>query len=271
MIAAVERGDVDLGLVPIENSIEGSVNVTLDTLAFEDDLLIQREIVTPVALNLLARPGTRLSRRADRRLASVRRIAQCRDWLAAQLARRPRLVAANSTAEAAETRRASRRPGVAAIGTRLAAELYGLDVLADDIEDHPENTDPVRGASPAGIPAPTGHDKTSIVVFQRGGPAGLAARDPPGVRGARRSTCPARVAADQDERSATTASSSTRGPRRRRGGRRLPAQPAAKQADVKFLGSYPAAGETARRAAGGRQGLAGGGGLDRGDPRRGWD
>ena len=57
VIAAVERGEVDLGVVPIENSIEGSVTVTLDTLAFDTDLLIQREVDLPVSLNLCAPPG----------------------------------------------------------------------------------------------------------------------------------------------------------------------------------------------------------------------
>ena len=57
MIAAVERGEVDAGVVPIENMIEGSVSVTLDTLAFESELLIQREIDLPVSLNLCAPAG----------------------------------------------------------------------------------------------------------------------------------------------------------------------------------------------------------------------
>ena len=66
VISAVERGDVDLGLVPIENSIEGSVSVTLDTLAFDTDLLVQREIDLPVSLHLAAKPGTAARRRARR-------------------------------------------------------------------------------------------------------------------------------------------------------------------------------------------------------------
>src|SRR5439155_1659886 len=61
VIIAVERGDVDVGIVPIENSIEGSITVTLDTLAFDTDLLEQREIDLPISLNLCARPGTKLS------------------------------------------------------------------------------------------------------------------------------------------------------------------------------------------------------------------
>src|SRR6478672_582144 len=61
VIAAVEAGDADGGVVPIENMIEGSVSVTLDTLAFDSDLLIQREIDLPVSLNLCARPGVALA------------------------------------------------------------------------------------------------------------------------------------------------------------------------------------------------------------------
>ena len=60
VISAVESGDAEVGLVPIENSIEGTVSVTLDTLAFDTDLLIQREIDLPVSLNLCALPGTKL-------------------------------------------------------------------------------------------------------------------------------------------------------------------------------------------------------------------
>ena len=72
VIAAVERGDVDGGVVPIENMIEGSVSVTLDTLAFDSDLLIQREIDLPVSLNLCARPGVDARRRADGRVVPAR-------------------------------------------------------------------------------------------------------------------------------------------------------------------------------------------------------
>ncbi len=60
VISAVEQGEVDLGFVPLENSIEGSVSATLDTLAFDTDLLIQREVDLTVPLSLGGRPGTRL-------------------------------------------------------------------------------------------------------------------------------------------------------------------------------------------------------------------
>ena len=93
-------GEVDLGFVPIENSIEGTVNVTLDRLAFDHDLFIQREVVLDVQLNLLAPAGTAL---ADiKRVVSIPvATAQCHEFLSTQLPG-VELVAANSTAEAAQ-------------------------------------------------------------------------------------------------------------------------------------------------------------------------
>jgi prephenate dehydratase len=163
VIAAVERGDADIGIVPIENSIEGSVNVTLDTLAFESEVLIQREVVLGIDLNLCARPGTDLA--AVKTVTShPHATAQCREWLARKLPG-VEVMAANSTAEAAQGVARSRAAGRAAISTALAAELYGLVVLASDVEDHPENQTRfvVLGR---GIPPRTGHDKTTVVVFQ---------------------------------------------------------------------------------------------------------
>ncbi|MBV8952037.1 MAG: prephenate dehydratase [Actinobacteria bacterium] len=164
VMAAVEDGDADVGVVPIENMIEGSVSVTLDTLAFDRDLLIQREIDLPIVLHLCARPQTRL---ADVRtvLSHPHAHAQCRMWMSKKLPD-VELVAANSTAEAARQVARSKRTDRAAIGTAFAAELYGLDLLASEIEDHPENQTRfvVLGR---GVPPPTGHDKTSIVCFQR--------------------------------------------------------------------------------------------------------
>ena len=163
IFAAVERGEADAGVVPIENSIEGSISETLDTLAFSSELTIQREIVRPVSLNLLVHAGTGLG--DVRTVVSLPyATAQCRGWLAANLPG-VEIVAANSTAGAAEQVARSRRQGLAAIGTHLAAELYGLRVVVPDIEDHPENATRfvVIGR---GIPAPSGHDKTSVVCFQ---------------------------------------------------------------------------------------------------------
>jgi prephenate dehydratase len=162
VVSAVERGDVDLGLVPLENSIEGTIAVTLDTLAFDTQLLIQREVDLPVSLHLAAKPSTALVD-VHTVVSHPNPLGQCRTWLAQHLPD-AELVVANSTAAAA-AQVAAGPPGTASIGTRKGAELHGLSVLESEIEDHPENeTRFVLVGS--GIPAPTGHDKTSIVCFQ---------------------------------------------------------------------------------------------------------
>jgi prephenate dehydratase len=166
VVAAVEGGATDLGFLAIENSIEGTVNTNLDALVFERDLLIVREVVLVIQQNLLAPPGTSLSD-VKRVVSFPHATAQCRRWLNSHV---PGVeeVAASSTAEGVRLVSEGRPEGAAAIGTRLAASLYGLDVLATDIEDHDDNaTRFVLVARPEfGIPAPTGHDKTSIVCFQ---------------------------------------------------------------------------------------------------------
>jgi prephenate dehydratase len=166
VLAAVSSGHVDLGFVGIENSIEGAVTVTVDTLAFETELLIQREVVMGVQMNLLAPSGVGLS--DIRRVLSIPvATAQCRAFLHSELPG-VTLVATSSTVEAAVLVAGDEHDGhTAAIAPSVAAKLYGLDVLASDIEDHPDNTTRFVVVSRAGIPAPTGHDKTSIVVFQR--------------------------------------------------------------------------------------------------------
>jgi prephenate dehydratase len=164
VLTAVEQGDADGGVVPIENMIEGSVSVTLDTLAFDSELLIQREIDLPVSLNLSARPGVAL---ADVRtvVSFPHATAQCRGWLAKKLPGADTR-ASYSTADAAREVARSKRGDIAAICNALASELYGLEVLATEIEDHPENQTRFVLVG-RGIPAPTGHDKTTIVCFQR--------------------------------------------------------------------------------------------------------
>ena len=180
VIAAVGGGEADAAVVPLENAIEGSIDLTVDALVFGADVLIRRELIRPISLNLVARPATRL--RDVRAVVSIpAATGQCREWLERRLPG-VELLAANPRPE-----RSSRLPAPPSrvwprSGGRLAADLYGLSVLAAEIEDHPENVTrfAVLGH---GVPAPTGHDKTTIVCFQRADRPG-AARDPAGVRGA---------------------------------------------------------------------------------------
>jgi len=169
VLGAVEGGDVDLGFVAVENSIEGTVNQVIDALVFDTDLWIQREVVHEIAQCLLAPGGTRVE--DVRRLVSFpNALGQCRRWASANL---PGVeeVAANSTSEAARlVAEGLAGDGAAALGTALAAKLYGLEVLVPHVEDQPGNMTRflvVSVPGPGRIPPPSGHDKTSIVCFQR--------------------------------------------------------------------------------------------------------
>ena len=139
VIAAVERGEVDVGVVPIENSIEGSVSVTLDTLAFDSDLLIQREVDLPISLNLCARPGIDARRRHDGRCRSRTRSAQCRGLARQEAARASQVVAATRP-----PRRPARSPSRSGrawprSATRSRPSSTASRCSRREIEDHPEN------------------------------------------------------------------------------------------------------------------------------------
>ena len=168
VLESVRGGQVDLGFIPLENAIEGTVRDIIDSLVFDFDLRIQREVVLDIHLHLMAAPGTSL---ADvEQVASIPvATAQCRRFLTARLPR-AELVATNSTADAARLlglgdASLTGRP-TAAIAPRLAADLYGLEILAEDVEDHPDNQTRFIAVARTGIPAPTGHDRTSIACFQ---------------------------------------------------------------------------------------------------------
>lgn len=163
VIKAVEDGTADKGIVPIENSIEGSVNETLDMLAFETEkTVIEGEITIPVSHNLIANPG--LAMEDIKAVVSLpHATAQCRHFLQVNLANIP-VIAANSTAEAVI--RVAEHPEelLAAIGTRLAAEIHNLNILAVDIEDFKDNRTRFGIVGREQAP-PTGKDKTSVVCF----------------------------------------------------------------------------------------------------------
>ncbi len=165
VLQAVESGDVDLGLVAIENMIEGSVTATLDALAFGTDLFIQREVIINVNLNLLARPGVTIGNVERVRSHPVAH-AQCRNYFAQNLPN-ARFEATNSTAEAARDLTDSGDLVTAAIAPLRAAEVYGLEVLENGLADRPDNQTRFVLVAADRITPPTGHDKTSLVVYQR--------------------------------------------------------------------------------------------------------
>ncbi|NCC51130.1 MAG: prephenate dehydratase [Spartobacteria bacterium] len=154
VFAAVQKKKVDYGVAPIENSTDGAVTHSLDQFV-NTSLSICAEVYLPITQNLLARiPMDRIKRVYSK--AEV--FGQCRHWLYENL---PGVdfIPASSTARAAEM--AAAEEDCAALASELAAEMYGLDILADDIQDMSGNTTRflVIGQRHA---EPTGEDKTSI-------------------------------------------------------------------------------------------------------------
>jgi prephenate dehydratase len=136
-VMAVHDRDTELGIVPIENSLEGAVTTTLDLLAGEaSDVRIAAEVVLPIRHCLIARAGVGLDQ-ITRVLSHPQATPQCARYLREQLPQAER-VAADSTAEAVRTVTESDEPW-AAIASELAAEIYGASVLAAGIEDEAGN------------------------------------------------------------------------------------------------------------------------------------
>ncbi len=162
LLADVANGRLDQALVPLENAIEGTVSATIDGLVFDHDLYIEREVVRPIHLHLLARPGVAMAQ--VRRVHSyVHALAQCRGLLATMSG--IDVVQTTSTSQAAQLVAESAEPW-AAIGSAMAGELFGLTSLAEDVEDHPDNATRFVLIGRDAIAAPTGHDRTTIVCFQ---------------------------------------------------------------------------------------------------------
>jgi prephenate dehydratase len=170
-VMAVQRGDVDRALVPMENALEGAVGVTLDTLATEaDGVRIVGEVVHAVRHCLVARAPVSLS--ALEAVAShPQALGQCRRFLRTELPG-ARAVAATSTAEAVRAAAADPEGRLGALGTRLAAELYGGVVLRDGVEDEPGNATRfvwlAAGADGAPPLRAGGPWKTSLVFWGEG-------------------------------------------------------------------------------------------------------
>ncbi len=135
-VLAVHDGSVDRAIVPIENSLEGPIGVTLDTLAEEHDVTIVGELVLAVSPCLIAREPLELSA-IERVVSHPQPLAQCARFLRDNLPAAD-VMSASSTAEAVRVVVAEQAPW-AALGTARAAELYGATVLADGVEDEPGN------------------------------------------------------------------------------------------------------------------------------------
>ncbi len=161
---AVVRGNASYGVVPIENSTEGGVTHTLDELV-RKDVKIRAELSVDVTQCLVGRASDVSS--IERVYSHPQALAQCREWLAQNLPH-AQLVVSSSTSAAA--REAAADTAAAAVASRLAAELAGLDVIFERIQDRPENVTRFIVIGRSDAPR-TGRDKTSIlfsVAHERG-------------------------------------------------------------------------------------------------------
>lgn len=162
----VESGNAHFGVVPVENSTEGMITHTLDTF-LASSLKICGEVSLRVHHHLMGRALAIAD--AQRIVSHQQTLAQCREWLDANVPGLER-IPVSSNAEAA--RRAAAETGTLAVAGAAAAKLYGLQVLASNIEDRPDNTTRflVIGNVEAG---PSGSDKTSLMLSGKNQPGAL--------------------------------------------------------------------------------------------------
>jgi prephenate dehydratase len=154
---AVESGDVDFAVVPIENSLQGTITDTVDLLIHDEGIAIRGEIVLAIEHCLMVQPG------AARSGISVvyshpQSLGQCRRYLETNFPD-ARTEAALSNSEAVAIM--MKTPGAAAIGPSRAADIYGAEILERGIEDSRVNKTRFVALGREGAP-PTGHDKTSL-------------------------------------------------------------------------------------------------------------
>ena len=162
----VSRGDIDHGLVPVENSIGGSIVDTLDAF-LQSSARICAEVLINIHHNLMAKePWEKI----QRIYSKPEVFAQCRAWLAG-VAKDRDIQPAASTSSAAEL--ASKEPGVAAIGSAVAGQIYGLNTLFENVEDNPDNITRffVIGRETA---RKSGDDKTALMFTTAHKPGALA-------------------------------------------------------------------------------------------------
>jgi prephenate dehydratase len=157
VVAAVAAAEAEEGVLAIENSIEGPVTRTIDSLVHDSQLSIKAEVVLAIEHCLIARPGTEIES-VTAVYAHPQALNQCRKYIGRRLPRARQMAALSNAAAVEEVMGV---PGAAAIAGARAAELYGAAVLDRGIGDAPNNKTRFVVIAPEDSP-PTGHDKTSI-------------------------------------------------------------------------------------------------------------
>ncbi len=169
---SVLNREMDYGIVPIENSLEGSVGETLDVLATENsdrEMQIVGEVLVPIKLCLLARGSFGNIRTV---VSHSHALAQCKQFIREHLrAKGVKIKAVESTARAAKL--AQEMDAIGALASEDAAAKYGLSILAEDVQDKESVTRFVALASSAITTSPTGKDKTSLLLHLKDRPGAL--------------------------------------------------------------------------------------------------
>lgn len=170
LLKAVDKRIIDQAVVPIENSVEGSVNPTLDTIAFSTDIHITGEYIFKISQNLLAKPGTSVNEIKEI-ISMGQAIGQCQEMLNTEFPG-VSIQFANSTAEAALA--VSQGNGdIACIASAESAKLYGLEILVSDCNDRKNNCTKFVTVEKNPIFSVTDHDKSSIVFLVNNTPGSL--------------------------------------------------------------------------------------------------
>lgn len=166
-IDAVDQGDIDIGVVPLENAIEGTVHLTVDYLVHQVRLPVVAEIVVPIEQHLLVRPEFRGEITDIEAIHShSHAIAQCHQYIHQHIPQAA-LHFTSSTGRAAEIVSESNKP-IGAIGNRLAAEEFGLMIHQEDIHDYPNNHTRfavlTKNKQEVSIQHPVNAEKTSLLI-----------------------------------------------------------------------------------------------------------
>ena len=167
VFSEVEKGSCDQGVVPIENSYEGSVNTTLDML-YRYELKINGELLIRIRHNLMSKADEK--KKIKRIYSHPMAIAQCKSWIKNYM-ESVSMHETQSTGAAAKI--VINKPDAGVIGNKLLADIYGLNILKEGIEDSPDNITRFLAIGKKSNSDPTGKDKTSILFFLRDRPGAL--------------------------------------------------------------------------------------------------
>ena len=162
----VEKGTCQQGIVPVENSYEGSVGSTMDLL-YQYELKISAELFLRIRHHLLSREDniSKIKHLYSHPMA----IAQCHSWIKVNL---PKVIVKETKSTSLATKMAADEPHAAAVGSQLSAHHYGLKILKEDIEDNPQNVTRFLSIGKSAAD-PTGKDKTAMLFSLRHEPGAL--------------------------------------------------------------------------------------------------